>query len=82
MNFARDQNRKRVHRQHGASPVAWKANKYSKFINFAVFRVNQMVGPGPRDDTAHKYFLKNLRVVPRGGIEPPTPAFSVQCSTN
>jgi len=21
-------------------------------------------------------------VVPRGGIEPPTPAFSVQCSTN
>jgi hypothetical protein len=23
-----------------------------------------------------------IRVVPRGGIEPPTPAFSVQCSTN
>jgi hypothetical protein len=23
-----------------------------------------------------------LMVVPRGGIEPPTPAFSVQCSTN
>jgi hypothetical protein len=23
-----------------------------------------------------------VRVVPRGGIEPPTPAFSVQCSTN
>jgi hypothetical protein len=22
------------------------------------------------------------RMVPRGGIEPPTPAFSVQCSTN
>jgi hypothetical protein len=21
-------------------------------------------------------------MVPRGGIEPPTPAFSVQCSTN
>jgi hypothetical protein len=23
-----------------------------------------------------------FEVVPRGGIEPPTPAFSVQCSTN
>ena len=23
-----------------------------------------------------------ILVVPRGGIEPPTPAFSVQCSTN
>ena len=23
-----------------------------------------------------------IGVVPRGGIEPPTPAFSVQCSTN
>jgi hypothetical protein len=23
-----------------------------------------------------------LVMVPRGGIEPPTPAFSVQCSTN
>jgi hypothetical protein len=23
-----------------------------------------------------------LGMVPRGGIEPPTPAFSVQCSTN
>jgi hypothetical protein len=27
-------------------------------------------------------FLENLVVVPRGGIEPPTPAFSVQCSTD
>src|SRR5262249_37815140 len=25
---------------------------------------------------------KQRRVVPRGGIEPPTPAFSVQCSTD
>jgi hypothetical protein len=23
-----------------------------------------------------------IEMVPRGGIEPPTPAFSVQCSTN
>jgi hypothetical protein len=26
--------------------------------------------------------LWNAKLVPRGGIEPPTPAFSVQCSTN
>ena len=26
--------------------------------------------------------LTNVVMVPRGGIEPPTPAFSVQCSTN
>jgi hypothetical protein len=25
---------------------------------------------------------RKKHVVPRGGIEPPTPAFSVQCSTN
>jgi hypothetical protein len=29
-----------------------------------------------------KTIAKEKIVVPRGGIEPPTPAFSVQCSTN
>jgi hypothetical protein len=43
---------------------------------------DQAVSPGLQDDTVRKHFSKNLRVVPRGGIEPPTPAFSVQCSTN
>jgi hypothetical protein len=29
-----------------------------------------------------QYQNTKIMVVPRGGIEPPTPAFSVQCSTN
>jgi hypothetical protein len=29
-----------------------------------------------------EYQMLKTVVVPRGGIEPPTPAFSVQCSTN
>jgi hypothetical protein len=29
-----------------------------------------------------QYQSSEILVVPRGGIEPPTPAFSVQCSTN
>jgi hypothetical protein len=28
------------------------------------------------------YQSSKMIMVPRGGIEPPTPAFSVQCSTN
>src|ERR1700720_2566055 len=29
--------------------------------------LDQAISPRPQDDTARKYFLKNLRVVPRGG---------------
>ena len=38
--------------------------------------------PTPEPRYLASQTLTNVVMVPRGGIEPPTPAFSVQCSTN
>jgi len=37
---------------------------------------------GTKSQKSSQYQLLEKAMVPRGGIEPPTPAFSVQCSTN
>ena len=54
-------------------------NEARKYIG-AVTRFNAASNPYAPNATI--YNLHGGLMVPRGGIEPPTPAFSVQCSTN
>jgi hypothetical protein len=68
----------------------WRATtsllrEYENEIANLRLRTTKVWGQSQRVEKAHYVEVKGIAsnmMVPRGGIEPPTPAFSVQCSTN